>query len=100
MVDSSLLLWVGAPDGNAFSVRDWIGLFRQWGPLRVLGQGHDHKRRDDTAPLLMEPGAEFLLGHPESSSLYLKEQWDCWGLGIGDWVHLCGPRGQPGPTTS
>lgn len=45
------------------------------------GQGHDHKRRDDTVPLVLEPGAEFLLAHPESSSLYLKEQVGLLGAG-------------------
>ena len=49
----------------------------------LAGEGvvFDHKRRDDTVPLVLEPGAEFLLGHPESSSLYLKMQVGLLGAG-------------------
>lgn len=74
VVDSGLLLWAGGSKWECLQYQglDWtlpsVGAIESF----RAGQGHDHKRRDDTVPLVLEPGAEFLLGHPESSSLYLK----------------------------
>lgn len=82
VVDSSLLL---RARGSQWKCLQYQGL--DWTLLAVgaiesfrAGQGHDHRRREDTVPLL-EPGAEFLLGHRESSRLYLKRQVGLLGAG-------------------
>ena len=83
VVDSGLLLWAGGSKWECLQYQglDWtlpsVGAIESF----RAGQRHDHKRRDDTVPLVLEPGAEFLLGHPESSSLYLKMQVGLLGAG-------------------
>lgn len=93
---------LGAPNGNASSIRDWIGLFHQWEPLRVLERGSDMITKGEMTQSLWcwSLGQSFYLVTLKAVACTSRCRWDCWGLGIGDWVHLCGPRGQPGPTTS